>query len=111
MRTRSATPCRRTLRAAIFRASSEMANLPREYRQEPALALAGGVDGLDLILPLLREAPRHLTDDGRLVLEVGASRVALEARFPDEPFLWLASAADECVGYWHREDLAGWVDD
>ncbi len=90
---------------------AEMANLPREYRQEPALALAGGVDGLDLILPLLREAPRHLTDDGRLVLEVGASRVALEARFPDEPFLWLASAADECVGYWHREDLAGWVDD
>ena len=90
---------------------AEMAALPREYRNEPPLALAGGVDGLDLVLPLLRAAPRHLTEDGRLVLEVGASRMALEARFPGQPFLWLASANDECVGYWHREDLEGWVDD
>ena len=90
---------------------AEMAALPREYRNEPTLALAGGADGLDLVLPLLREAPEYLTDDGRLVLEVGASRAALEARFPDQPFLWLASANDECVGYWHREDLDGWAGD
>ena len=83
----------------------EMAALPREYRNEPALALSGGEDGLDLVVPILHQAGAHLTEDGRLVLEVGASREALERRFPDRPFLWLASAADECVGYWHKEDL------
>ncbi len=91
--------------------AAEMASLPREYRKEPALALEAGAEGLDLVLPILRQAPTHLTDDGRLVLEVGASREALEARFPDEPFLWLASADDECVGYWHREDLWDFASD
>ena len=88
-----------------------MASLPQEYRKEPALALEAGTDGLDLVLPILRQAPEHLTDDGRLVLEVGASREALENRFPDRPFLWLASADDECVGYWHREDLRDFASD
>ncbi|WP_298135158.1 50S ribosomal protein L3 N(5)-glutamine methyltransferase [Acidiferrobacter sp.] len=90
---------------------AEMAELPREYRHEPTLALAGGTDGLDLVVPLLRRAREHLTADGRLVLEVGASRAALEARFPDQAFLWLASLADECVGYWHRQDLEDWAGD
>jgi len=86
-------------------AEDEMQNLPIEYRREPRLALAGGPDGLDLVLPILYQAHRHLTAHGRLVLEVGASREALEARFPETPFLWLASEADDCVGYWHKEDL------
>ncbi len=91
--------------------TAEMAALPREYRTEPALALEAGPDGLDLVLPILRGASRHLTDEGRLILEVGASRESLEARFPDRPFLWLASAYDECVGYWHREDLSDFAND
>ncbi|MHB1513202.1 MAG: 50S ribosomal protein L3 N(5)-glutamine methyltransferase [Acidiferrobacter sp.] len=91
--------------------AAEMASLPQEYRKEPALALEAGADGLDLVLPILQQAPEHLTDDGRLALEVGASRAALENRFPDRPFLWLASADDECVGYWHREDLEDFAGD
>lgn len=86
-------------------AESDMHDLPLEYLREPRMALAAGPDGLDLILPILYQAQSHLTARGRLVLEVGASREALEARFPDTPFLWLASEADDCVGYWHKEDL------
>lgn len=86
-------------------ADQDMDDLPREYRREPRLALAAGPDGLDLVLPILYQSREHLTARGRLVLEVGASREALEARFPEAPFLWLASEADECVGYWHKEDL------
>ncbi len=86
-------------------ADQDMDDLPCEYRREPRLALAGGPDGLDLVLPIMYQSREHLTARGRLVLEVGASREALEARFPEAPFLWLASEADECVGYWHKEDL------
>lgn len=86
-------------------AEPDMEDLPWEYQQEPRLALEAGPDGLDLVLPILYQSRDHLTARGRLVLEVGASREALEARFPEAPFLWLASEADECVGYWHTEDL------
>lgn len=85
--------------------ASEMRRLPAEYRREPRLALAAGRDGLDLIIPILEQAAAHLTARGRLALEVGASRVRLEARYPNHPFLWLATTDDECVGYWHRDDL------
>ena len=67
----------------------EMAGLAPEFRAEPALALAGGPDGLDVVGRIVEEAPRWLAVDGALV--VGASpvvRAALEARF-DLPFVWL----------------------
>ncbi len=88
---------------------ADMAALPREYRAEPALALVAGDDGLALALPILRTAPHHLTADGRLVLELGATRAALESRFPDQAFLWLSTVGDESVGYWHRDDLLAWA--
>ena len=69
----------------------EMAGLAPEFRAEPALALAGGPDGLDVVGRIVEEAPRWLAVDGALVVEIGASpvvRAALEARF-DLPFVWL----------------------
>ena len=69
----------------------EMAGLPSEFLAEPALALAGGPDGLDVVGRIVEEAPRWLAPEGALVVEVGASpvvRAALEARF-DLPFVWL----------------------
>ncbi|MBF0282894.1 MAG: 50S ribosomal protein L3 N(5)-glutamine methyltransferase [Magnetococcales bacterium] len=45
--------------------------LPREYLHEPDLALRGGPLGLDLVEPLLRQAPDFLTPDGVVILEVG----------------------------------------
>ena len=43
-------------------------------RWEPHLALDGGVDGLDLVRRLLRQAPARLAPGGRLALEIGAEQ-------------------------------------
>jgi ribosomal protein L3 glutamine methyltransferase len=67
----------------------ELASLPEEYHKEPQLGLAGGSDGLDLVLRILRDAPDHLNEGGVLVVEVGSSADELDRRLPDVPFLWL----------------------
>lgn len=69
--------------------ADDMAALPHEYRHEPELALASGIDGLDFTRQLLREAKDHLTDEGVLIVEVGNSAEALEQAFPRVPFVWL----------------------
>jgi len=77
---------------------ADMESLPAEYRHEPALALAAGEHGLDVIVKILAEARDHLNPGGALVAEVGNSHVALAQAFPDVPFLWLTSATgDESV--------------
>lgn len=83
-----------------------MAGLPPEYRHEPALALAGGADGLDLVCKLLLQAKAHLVPGGLLVVEIGHNRAALEKAWPDVPFTWLEThAGDEFVFLLHREEL------
>ena len=86
----------------------EMAGLPPEFRAEPALALAGGPDGIDVVGRIVEEAPRWLAREGALVVEVGASpvaRAALESRF-DLPFVWLdVERGGEGVFLLHRRDF------
>jgi len=77
-----------------------MARLPEEFRHEPAMALAGGTDGLDLVHRLLAESPRHLTAKGGLLCEIGRGRPALEAAYPHLPFLWLDTELSESEVFW-----------
>lgn len=84
--------------------SSAMESLPAEYRHEPAIALAGGEDGMDLVRTILREAPRFLSPDGVLVVEVGHNRIQAEAAFPRLPFVWLdVPGAEDGVFLLRRE--------
>jgi ribosomal protein L3 glutamine methyltransferase len=69
--------------------AEDLHDMPAEYRAEPQLGLASGVDGLDFTRRLLREALDHLTDTGILIVEVGNSCVALEEAYLDIPFTWL----------------------
>ena len=69
--------------------TEEMERLPAEYRHEPALGLAGGEQGLDVVLAILRQAPAHLNEQGILVVEVGNAEYTLSERFPEAPFVWL----------------------
>jgi ribosomal protein L3 glutamine methyltransferase len=83
-----------------------VAALPPEYLHEPKMALGSGDDGLDFTRIILREAKKHLTDDGILVVEIGHNRDALEAAFPTLPFVWLDTAAgDEYVFLLRAADL------
>jgi ribosomal protein L3 glutamine methyltransferase len=66
-----------------------MRRLPREYRYEPGIALAGGRDGLELVARILAGARERLTPSGLLVCEIGENRKALERRFPAIDFAWL----------------------
>jgi ribosomal protein L3 glutamine methyltransferase len=79
--------------------AKSMADLPAEYKAEPAMALsgnqAGGSDGMDFIRGLLKVAPQHMTDDGVLVLEIGNERPYFEAAFPKLEVVWLETSAGE----------------
>jgi len=83
-----------------------MRKLPAEYRHEPALALAAGGDGLDLVRRMLAEARDHLAPGGLLVCEIGGNRRALERAYPDLEFAWPeTSAGPGCVFILGREQL------
>ncbi|HEY7905132.1 MAG TPA: 50S ribosomal protein L3 N(5)-glutamine methyltransferase [Casimicrobiaceae bacterium] len=83
-----------------------MEDLPPEYRREPAIALAGGEDGLDIVRRIVKEAPRYLNSRGAIVVEVGHNRNAVEAAFPRLALTWVTTASStDSVFAVSREDL------
>lgn len=86
--------------------AESMAHLPPEYCAEPALALAGGPDGMDFIRNLLHQAPAHMSEHAVMVLEIGHERPFFESAFPHLPVFWLeTSAGDSQVLLITREAL------
>jgi release factor glutamine methyltransferase len=76
-----------------------MASLPRATTFEPAIALDGGADGLEVIGRLLDRLPAALADDGTALLEIGG----------DQGAAIVEMVGDRLPG-WHREveqDLSG----
>lgn len=69
--------------------AEDFADMPEEYHHEPALGLACGNDGLDLVRRMLAEAADHLTDCGSLIVEVGNSQEHVKALYPEVDFTWL----------------------
>lgn len=76
-------------------ARAEVKAFPPEYRHEPVIAHLGGDDGFDLVRDILKTAPKHLTENGVLVCEIGTGRDLLEADFPKLPFIWVDSEESE----------------
>jgi ribosomal protein L3 glutamine methyltransferase len=87
--------------------AQSMATLPPEFKAEPALALAGGMDGMDFVRQLLRDAPAHMSEHAVLVLEIGHERDHFEAAFPQLDVVWLStSAGDDQVLLLTRQAMA-----
>jgi len=72
-----------------------MSDLPMEFKCEPALALAGGEDGMDFIRQVLRDAAAHMSEHAVLVLEIGHERKHFVAAFPHLDVVWLTTSAGD----------------
>lgn len=86
--------------------ANSMNALPAEYHAEPALALAGGDDGMDLIRKIIAGAPEYLSERGAILIEIGNEYGHFKKAFPQIPVIWMeVSAGDEQVLLIQAEDL------
>ncbi len=86
--------------------AASMKTLPAEYRKEPRMALASGADGLDHTRRIIAASRRQLEPEGRLWVEIGHNRKALERAYPDLAFRWpRTSGGRNFVFELKREDL------
>lgn len=87
--------------------AASMAALPAEFRAEPALALAGGDDGMDFIRALFQTIAAQMNENAVLVLEIGHEREHFERAFPHLQPLWFdTSAGSDLVLLLTRQQLA-----
>jgi len=86
--------------------ADSMNALPAEYHAEPALALAGGDDGMNLIRKIIAGAPDYLSERGAILIEIGNEYEHFKKAFPQIPVIWMeVSAGDEQVLLIQAEDL------
>jgi ribosomal protein L3 glutamine methyltransferase len=87
----------------------ELRDLPAEFKNEPAMALDGGRDGLDIIRKLLRQSRDRLQPHGVVVLEVGGLRAAMDHAFPELDLHWMHTQdGEDCVCLVQAHRLQGW---
>lgn len=85
---------------------ARMKALPKEYRNEPPLALEAGTDGMDYVSRILAHAHEYLSDGGLLVVEVGEIQDEVVMRYPHLPFTWIEfEMGGEGVFLLTREEL------
>lgn len=77
----------------------DLAELQREVRREPMLALDGGSDGLEIYRRIAADAASHLKPGGFIFLEVGIGEA--------EPVLSLITENIECAQAGITDDLNG----
>ncbi len=80
--------------------AEEVAAFPPEFAAEPKMAHLGGADGMDLVRRILKDAKKHLAEDGGLLCEIGLGRAIIEEEFDDIPFLWLDTEESEGEVFW-----------
>ena len=68
--------------------AADMRSLPPEFAHEPALGLAGGEDGLNVVRRVIDQAAQHLEEGGLLVCEVGMNAWRVNRAWPRLPFIW-----------------------
>ena len=73
--------------------AATMAALPAEFKAEPALALASGIDGMDFIRQVFLTIAAHMSENAVLVLEIGNERENFERAFPALEPLWFETSA------------------
>ena len=74
---------------------ASMNALPKEFKAEPELALAGGEDGMDFVRQLFIDLPQRMKPEAILVLEIGNERDHFETAFPSLEAVWLETSAGE----------------
>lgn len=75
--------------------SHSMQKLPPEYRHEPQMALEGGMDGMDLVKPIVSQAAHYLTENGLLIVEIGNEAHHAEAALPELELTWLSTSGGD----------------
>ncbi|MGE3319110.1 MAG: 50S ribosomal protein L3 N(5)-glutamine methyltransferase [Candidatus Berkiella sp.] len=62
---------------------------PKEFKNEPKMALECGKDGLDIIHRILKEAKSYLNPHGKLIAEIGYPAAArVKKQYSKIPFKW-----------------------
>jgi len=69
--------------------AADIASMPEEFHAEPLMGLEAGEDGLDLVRLMMRDAQKHLSNRGWMVVEVGNSQPAMEQAYPNTGLTWL----------------------
>ena len=78
---------------------AELTKLPEPVKQEPKLALDGGIDGLTFYREIIKQAPNYVKEKGYLCLEIGYTQ--------KEEVIDLIQESDFYGEVYCRQDLAG----